>query len=680
MVLRVLQIKKIAFRQWWTWSLVVVGALALGLRPGPAGGQEADTAEERKAARPLPAGARPAVAAGYFLFPIAPGTPSFLAGSMGEPRPNHFHGGIDIKTAGGVNRPVYAAADGYVSRLKQSSFGYGNVLYITHPNGLTTVYGHLNEFRGPVAAELLRRQYEKQAYEVELFFAKDQYPVQRGEVVALSGNTGGSAGPHLHWEVRDAQDHQYNPLQWGGFAELQDHVAPTLQAFAVEPLSIEARVANRYDKKVFVPRVQPGPGVATTWPDTINCFGTIGLLVQGFDRFDGAWNRNGIQRVAVQVNGQPYYEHNIDAVPFPTGTRQVANFVDFQYQHTQGRLLQKLWVDEGNDLALYNAPGPQRGRLNVEAGKLYRVDVVLADSYNNQTPLHFVLRGQAPAYFKTRAAAVKRPALRYEIDRNLLKAVAADPDTAAVGGNLVLYKGNRQLEVKPSYTVASENVYLYDLRAGLPDSLQFGGVTKVFDRQAMIPAGKEISYSAAHVNLLFGPQTLFTNLYLSTSFRPEATGSGFWTVGNPIAPLYYPLRLTLKPAAPPADLRRSAIYTATLKGGRAYLGGQWDDQGQISAVVKQFASYRILTDEKAPTGSLVGRPGGQVLFRVGDDLSGLASYKLLVGGQFRLLRYEYKNATLFSVSTDALGPRLRGPAELHLTDQAGNERVIPLNL
>ncbi len=679
--MRELKNKQTAFRQWKALGWIVAWGLVLGLRPGPAGGQEADTAEERKAARgALPVGPRPAVAPGYFLFPIAPGKQSFLAGSMGELRPNHFHGGIDIKTGGGVNQPVYAAADGYVSRLKQSSFGYGNVLYISHPNGMTTVYGHLNEFKGPEAAELLHRQYEQQAYEVELFFPAGKYPVKRGEVVALSGNTGGSVGPHLHWEVRDAQDRQYNPLQWGGFAEIQDHVAPTFQAFAVEPLGIEARVEGRFEKKVFVPKVQPAPGAATAWPDTINCFGSVGLLVQGFDRFDGVWNRNGVQRVAMKVNGQPYYEHNIDAVPFPVGTRQVANFVDFQYQRTQGRTLQKLWVDEGNDLAMYTAPGPGKGRLSVEAGKTYIVDVTLADSYNNQTALHFVLRGQQPTYFKTRSAAVKRPALRYEIDRNLLKAVAGDPDTAAVGGNLLLFKGNHQLEVRPSYTVGNENVYLYDLRAGLPDSLQFGHITKKFDRQAMVPAGQEISYSTAYLSLAFGAQTLFNNLYLSTSFRPEAPGSGFWTVGSPLLPLYYPMRLTLKPATPPADLRRSAIYSATLKGGKAYVGGQWNEQGQISAVVKQFASYRILTDVKAPTGSLAGRPGGQALFRVGDDMSGLASYKLLVGGQFRLLRYEYKNATLFTVPTDTLGPRLRGPAELHLTDQAGNERVISLQL
>jgi hypothetical protein len=651
----------------------------LAALPNVVGGQEADSSDHEHALSEMLNAGRPVVAPGYFMFPIAPGKPGFLAGSMGELRPNHFHGGLDIKTGGGVNQPVYAAADGYVSRLKQSSFGYGNVLYITHPNGLTTVYGHLNEFKGAFAAELLRRQYEKQSYELEAFFGKDQYPVKRGEVVALSGNTGGSAGPHLHWEVRDAQDRQYNPLQWGGFPEIQDHVAPTLQAFALEPLAIESRVKNVFAKALFAPKVQPGPGVTTTWADTISAFGPVGLLVQGFDRFDNAWNRNGIQRVSIAVNGKPFYQHNIDAIPFPTGTRQVANFVDFLYQQTQGRTLQKLWVDEGNDLGMY-ATGPTKGRLTVEAGKTYSVDVMLADSYNNQTQLHLVLRGEQPAYFKTRSAVVKRPALRFEVTRNLLKAVAADPSADSVAANLTLLRGNRRLEIRPSYTQNSENVYLYDLRAGLPDSIRFGGITKKFDRQVMIPARKEFSYATNHLNLVFGPETLFDNLYLNTAFKPEATGSGFWTVGSPLQPLYHPATLTLKPATPPADPQRTAIYSATLAGGKAYVGGKWDENGQITAVIKQFASYRILTDTKAPEGSLAGRAGGQLQFRVGDNMSGLASYRLLIGGQFRLLRFEHKKALLFTVPGDTLGPKLRGPAELRLLDQAGNERVIPLSL
>jgi len=675
----------------WLSLPVAGGLLLLAATSGRGQDEGNDDTTTRRASGPIrpaaPAAGAVTVAPGYFLFPIAPGQPGFLAASMGELRPNHFHGGLDIKTGSVVNKPVYAAADGYISRLKQSSFGYGNVLYITHPNGLTTVYGHLNKFGGAVAAELLRRQYEKQTYELELFFPQGQFPVKRGEVVALSGNTGGSAGPHVHWEVRDGQDRQLNPLQWGGFPEIQDHTGPTLQALAVEPLAITARVRGRFERAVLVPKLQPRPGAATVWPDTISCTGQVGLLLQGFDRFDNAWNKNGIQRVTVRVNGQPHYQHIIDAVAFPNGSRQVNNFVDYAYACTAGRTLQKLWVDEGNDLPFYTPPGLGQGKLTVEAGQVYTVDFELADSYNNKATARLVLRGEKLAdYTKLPGAASPAsapPKLSYDITRNLLRAVVtARPDSGGPA-NLVLLRGGRQLALRPSYSVGSATSYLYDLRAGLPDSLIFGKVRKAFDRQAAIMAGQEMSYTTPYLTLVFGPQTLFSSLYLSTSHKPATSAAApeTWTVGTPLVPLYLPLRLTLKPTSPPADLARTAIYSVTAKGGRAYAGGTWDASGQqISVNTKQFGQFRLYTDTKAPEARLLGRSGGQLLFRVGDDMSGLASYRLLIGGRFRLLRYEHKNATLSTVAGDTLGPALRGPAELRLTDQAGNERVIPLSL
>ena len=231
--------------------------------------------------------------------------------------------------------------------------------------------------------------------------------------------------------------------------------------------------------------------------------------------------------------------------------------------------------------------------------------------------------------------------------------------------------------------MGAATTYLYDLRAGLPDSLLLGSARLVFDRQAIIPASQETSYATPFVNLVFGPQTLFSTLYLSTQHRPDAgpTAPESWTIGSALVPLYLPLRLSLRPATPPADRHRTAIYSVAAGGGRAYVGGGWnEDSSRISANVKQFGSFRLYTDHKAPEGRLLSRAGGQLLFKVGDDLSGLSSYKLLIDGRFRLLRYEYKNNTLFTVAGDTLGPALRGPAELRLTDQVGNERIIPLKL
>ncbi|WP_165699427.1 M23 family metallopeptidase [Hymenobacter jejuensis] len=644
-----------------------------GLRPAPYRGEVHAPAKpgaaqaELKGPRP-----HPTVEQGFFMFPIKPGKPNYLAGAMGELRPNHFHGGLDIKTDGRVDLPVHAAADGYISRLKQSSFGYGNVLYITHPNGLTTVYGHLNRFVGPVADELRKRQYEKETYELELFFDKDQFPVKRGDVVALSGNTGGSGGPHLHWEVRDADDHQLNPLQWGGFTEIQDHVPPTLQAFAVEPLTIEARVQNRFDKAVFVPKVQPAPGTAFAWPDTISAYGTVGLLLQGFDRFDVVWNKYGFQRVEVRVNGEPLYTHVVDDVPFPDGSRMINQHTDYEWRFTNGRLLEKLFVDDGNTLSMYTT-GPNRGKLHVEDGKIYNVEVHMLDSYGNSTPLSFVLRGQKPAYYKTGSATVQRPVLRYDITRNILKIIAADPDTASQGANVMLYRGAKRLALKPSYTVQGQNTYLFDLRAGLPDSMQFGRTTRRFDRQAIIPAGEDFSFSNAHLNLSFGPQTLFDTLYLQTSYK-----DGLWTVQNQRTPLAQPLRMTLKPEQEVVDKERSAVYMINASGGRLYQGGKWNGN-EITVPIKLFGSFRILADTIPPTVKLTRKSPAGLSFQVGDNLSGLSSYRLLVNGKWRLLRYEYKTATLFTDSQDHTVP-LTGEAELHLTDQAGNEKVLAFRI
>ncbi|QJX48997.1 M23 family metallopeptidase [Hymenobacter taeanensis] len=655
-------------------SLALPFLVLLGMQPTSCGGQEPDSSARPQPASTTPPDAKVAVPNGYFLFPIKPGQPNYLAASMGELRPNHFHGGLDIKTDGRVDLPVYASADGYVSRMKQSSYGYGNVLYITHPNGLTTVYGHLNHFRGPVAQELRRQQYAKQTYELELFFKPDQFPVKRGELVALSGNTGGSAGPHVHWEVRTAQDHQLNPLQWGGFPEIQDHVRPILQAFGVEALSIDARVQGKFGKQVFVPKAPALPnGGGYVWPDTITAYGTVGLLLQGFDRFDVVWNKYGFQKVDVLVNNEPLYSHVIDDIPFPEGARQINRHTDYEWRFTNGRLLEKLFVDDGNDLSMYTT-GPRKGRLRVQDGQLYNVEVRMSDSYGNMTPLRFVLRGKQPSYTKTRSAAVKTPALRYDVSRNLLVATAADPDTAAVGGNLTLYKGDRRLTLKPSYTEQSQNVYLYDLRAGRPDSMQFGRVTKRFERQALIPSGRDFSFTTANMSLGFGPKTLFDTLYIQTSYK-----AGLWTVHLPRTPLYQTLRMTLKPEVEVADKPRSAIYSVAANGGKAYVGGKWDGNN-ITANIKTFGQFRILTDTIPPSARLVSKGAGGLVFKVGDDLSGLAGYKLEIGGQFRMLRFEHKNATLFTERDDQLGPPLRGPATLRITDQAGNEKVLSFTL
>jgi murein DD-endopeptidase MepM/ murein hydrolase activator NlpD len=171
-----------------------------------------------------------------FLFPIMPGQANSLTGNMGEIRGNHFHGGLDIRTKYTTGLPIVASNDGYVWKVIMDSQGYGKVMYIRHPDGFVTLYAHLEDFYIPLAKYIREKQYERQSFQIELILKPDQFPVKKGDLVAYSGNTGSSAGPHLHWEIRDTTDAIYNPLLFG-FPEVKDNKAPYVVKIGIRPMS-----------------------------------------------------------------------------------------------------------------------------------------------------------------------------------------------------------------------------------------------------------------------------------------------------------------------------------------------------------------------------------------------------------------------------------------------------------
>ena len=153
-----------------------------------------------------------------------------LSGTFGELRGNHFHAGIDIKTKGAEGKNIYAIEKGYISRIKISTFGYGKAIYIKHPDGKTSVYGHLQKLSTKIANIVNKEHYKKESFELDFFPAKYAIKIEKGEIIALSGNSGGSGGPHLHFEIRDTETgHPINPLQFG--FEVDDVIPPTLNKF-----------------------------------------------------------------------------------------------------------------------------------------------------------------------------------------------------------------------------------------------------------------------------------------------------------------------------------------------------------------------------------------------------------------------------------------------------------------
>ena len=163
-----------------------------------------------------------------------------LNANFGEMRPNHFHMGLDLNTQAKENLPVFAPADGFVSRVKIESGGFGRAIYLNHPNGLTTVYAHMNMFMPEVEKFLEKKQYEQESWKIDLQVPVALFKVRKGQIIGYSGNTGASEGPHVHFEIRDTKtENCLNPLMFG--VDMQDHVAPDLYQL----------VFYDYDKSIY---------------------------------------------------------------------------------------------------------------------------------------------------------------------------------------------------------------------------------------------------------------------------------------------------------------------------------------------------------------------------------------------------------------------------------------------
>ena len=300
--------------------------------------------------------------------------PITFSGNFGELRANHFHGGLDFKTGGTTGKAVRALADGYISRIRVTH-GSGYVLDVVYDNGYTTINRHLEAFVGDIARRVEDLQYEQESWEVEIVPEAGEYPVRRGQVIAYSGNTGYSFGPHLHLDVIEmATDDYVDPLPF--FAgQVRDHTAPRAQGIMLFPQWGRGVVNGRTERQAFALNQTGG----------ITAWGEIGAGIRAYDYMDGVRNRYGVHTVILEVDGQEVFRSVVDR--FAYGENRYIN------SWTYGQYM-KSFIDPGNRLRLLHASNGNRGLVTIDEERPYRFVYTLRDALGNESKVRFTVQGR----------------------------------------------------------------------------------------------------------------------------------------------------------------------------------------------------------------------------------------------------------------------------------------------
>ena len=358
----------------WTTTLRVIWGI-MALLPAVSSG-----IPDRMAAT----GPEPPFPLNYFQLPVDPAT-ARLSGTFGELRPDHFHAGIDISsTRGSIGQPIYAAADGFIDRIRIQESGYGNVLYVKHPNGYTTVYAHLDKFMAPVERYVREAQYKRERFEVDLSPPDGAFKVKKGEIIAKMGNSGSSEGPHLHFEIRrSATQKALNPLLFD--LPIPDQVPPELRDMKVYVLNEQREVLS----SLALPIEQRQDGKYGVRGDTVRLPGwRVGFGLKTFDRATGnPHNQNGIYALTLMTDDRPVFQWHMAELDFDE-SRYLNAHADYSAHERYGAWFHRCFVLPGDRMSNYGRT-ESLGAVTLYKDQPVKITVMASDSYNNLSTVTF---------------------------------------------------------------------------------------------------------------------------------------------------------------------------------------------------------------------------------------------------------------------------------------------------
>ncbi len=324
-----------------------------------------------------------------FIAPIR--IPLLLSANFGELRIDHYHSGLDIKTQGTIGKEVVAAADGFIYRISVSPGGFGKALYVRHASGYSTVYGHLDRFTPEIDEYVRSQQYDKKSFLVTLFPGREKFPVSQGDLIAYSGNSGSSGGPHLHYEIRKSESEiPVNPLlfEFG----TGDNILPVFEKLAIYPVNKNSYINNTQSIKKY--SVSGGNGNYYIPNEiVINISGLAGFGIKAYDLLNDAYNKCAVYSIELRIDSVPVYKYVMDQFSF-NESRFINSHIDYETYMKENVYFERAFILPNDKLSTYK-DAVNRGVFNFNDDTVHKVQVIISDAHNNISTLSFSVKSKS---------------------------------------------------------------------------------------------------------------------------------------------------------------------------------------------------------------------------------------------------------------------------------------------
>jgi len=524
--------------------------------------------------------------------------PLQLSGGFGDLRANHYHAGLDFRTRSSEGHPLYSVLDGYISRVTVSPGGYGLAVYLTHPSdSLITVYGHLQAFTLTMAALVKEKQYEKESFTIDISFKPDEIPVNQGDVIGFSGNTGSSNGPHLHFEVRDMNTNDWlNPLIFY-HSQIPDSQKPQLRGLRIYPIEGKGAVYGSNTKQDISFTLDKNGQPIITQP--IEAWGEIGIGIRATDRMNGTNFNYGIKDILMTVDSIELYRSHIDRIS-PNESRYVNSQTDYEEWSKTRTFFIKTFTDPGNSARFIASRNS--GKITIEEERIYNVVITLTDFYGNTLKIPVKLKG-------------------------------------------------KNQDITPIDTAGAKLLRWYDYNP----------------------------FSAKGIRMTFPRNSLYSSLYMRYRVANDDNYNSPIHILHPTpVPLHYPAQLSLFIDSIFADSlanKYGIVQIALSTGRRSWIGGVYRD-GWFDTEISELGAFAVTSDFNPPRITPIGpatwRAKKKISVLISDDLSGIASYRGEIDGQFVLFEYDSKNALITYTFDNERLQRGAHTLKITVTDRCGN--------